>query len=185
MLNQIIKDAENRMVRSIESLKTELTKLRTGRAHPSLLDHIKVPYYGNDTALNQVANVTVENARTLAVTPWEKTLTAAIEKAIRTSDLGLNPTTAGTVIRVPLPALTEDRRKELLRVVRDEGEKARVSIRNVRRDANAQVKDLLKEKKISEDEEHRAQTNMQKITDKFIEEVDKLLTTKEEELLTI
>lgn len=184
-IDQTVKNAEMRMQKSIEALKAELAKLRAGRANPSLLEHIKVSYYGNDVPLNQVANVTIENARTLMVTPWEKSMTQAIEKAIRTSDLGLNPATAGTVIRIPLPSLTEERRKELIRLVREETEKARVSIRNVRRDANTEFKNLLKDKKISEDDERRAQTNMQKITDKFIAEIDKLLENKEKDLLEV
>lgn len=184
-IDQITRDAEMRMQKSIEALKTELAKLRAGRANPSLLEQIKVSYYGNDTPLSQIANITVENARTLMVTPWEKNMVQAIEKAIRTADLGLNPATAGTVIRVPLPALTEERRKELIRLVRDEIEQARVSIRNVRRDANNEFKNLLKDKKISEDEERRAQTNIQKATDKFIAEIDKMLTTKEADLMEV
>ena len=148
MIQQMVIDAKNRMMKSIEVLKVDLSKLRTGRAHPSLLDHIKVSYYGNDVPLNQVANVTVENARALAVTPWEKAMVSVIEKAIRESDLGLNPATTGQVIRVPLPALTEERRKDLIRVVRDEIEQARVSIRSVRRDANNHFKELLKDKKL-------------------------------------
>ena len=151
MINDIIKDSEHRMQKSIESFKTELGKLRAGRAHPSLLEHIKVDYYGNLTPLNQVASINVENARTLTVTPWDKSMVQPIEKAILTSDLGLNPATAGQVIRVPLPALTEERRRELTKVLRDEGEKAKVSIRNIRRDANNHCKEMLKEKMISED----------------------------------
>lgn len=184
-INHITKDAEGRMLKSIESLKLELSKLRAGRANPSLLEQIKVPYYGNDVPLNQVANVTVENARTLIVSPWEKTMVQAIEKAIRTSELGLNPATAGQTIRVPLPALTEERRKELIRLVRDEVEKARVSVRNVRRDANNDFKNLLKDKNISEDDERRAQANIQKITDKYIAEIDKIFSAKETDLMEI
>lgn len=185
MINEITKDAEHRMLKSIDALKADLAKLRAGRAHPSLLEHIKVSYYGNDTPLSQIANITVENPRTLLVTPWEKNMVAPVEKAIRISELGLNPATAGHIIRVPLPSLNEERRKELLRLVRDEVEKAKVSIRNVRRDANNDCKDLLKEKKISEDEEHRAQAHIQKLTDKFIAEVDKILTTKESDLMSV
>ena len=185
MIQNVIEDAKKRMIKCVETLKTDLSKIRTGRAHPSLLDHIKVSYYGTDTALNQVANITVENARMLAVTPWERALVAAVEKAIRESDLGLNPATAGQVIRVPLPALTEERRKDLIRVVRDEAEQARVSIRNVRRDANNHFKESLKEKSIREDEERRSEVNMQKLTDQYIAEVDKLLATKEADLLEI
>lgn len=185
MINQISKDAETRMTRALEVLKAELAKLRAGRAHPSLLEHLKVSYYGNDVPINQVANVTIENARTLAVTPWEKNMIPVVEKAIRTSELGLNPVTAGNVIRVPLPALNEERRKEMVKLVRDEGEKARVSIRNIRRDANNEFKNLLKDKKVSEDEEHRAQTNTQKLTDKFIAEVDKIIAAKEADLMAV
>ena len=181
---QITKNAETKMVKSIDALKAELAKLRAGRAHPSLLEHIKVPYYGNDTPLNQIANITIENARTLMVTPWEKNMTQAIEKAIRTAELGLNPATAGQIIRY-LPALNEERRKELIKLVREEAEKARVSIRNIRRDANAELKDLLKEKKISEDDERRAQTNVQKLTDKFVVDVDKVLAEKEKDLMEV
>lgn len=185
MISDINKDAENRMKKSIESLKHELAKLRTGRAHPSLLDQIKVNYYGTDTPLSQVANISVENARTLMVSPWEKSLVQAIEKAIMTSELGLNPASQGDVIRVPLPALTEARRKELTRIVREEGEKARVSVRNVRRDANHHFKELLKDKTVSEDEERRAQDSMQKLTDKFIAEVDKIVKEKEKDLMEV
>ena len=185
MINDIIKDTKERMIRSIEALKITLAKLRTGRAHPSLLDHIKVPYYGNDAPLNQVANITVENARTLLVSPWEKNMVQPIEKAIRESDLGLNPSSAGQAIRVPLPVLTEQRRKELVRVIRDEVEQAKVAIRNIRRDANQDCKDLLKEKDISEDEERRAETSIQKLTDEYIAEVDKLLEKKEAEIMEV
>ena len=185
MIQQMVIDAKNRMMKSIEVLKVDLSKLRTGRAHPSLLDHIKVSYYGNDVPLNQVANVTVENARALAVTPWEKAMVSVIEKAIRESDLGLNPATTGQVIRVPLPALTEERRKDLIRVVRDEIEQARVSIRSVRRDANNHFKELLKDKKISEDEERHAEATMQKLTDQYIADVDKIMATKEADLLEV
>ena len=185
MTNQVTKDTETRMQKSIESLKSELAKLRAGRANPSLLEHIQVPYYGSDMPLNQVATINIENARTLTVSPWEKNLMAAIEKAIRTSDLGLNPSTSGNMIRVPLPALSEERRKELIKLVKEEGEQAKVSVRNIRRDANNEFKNLLKDKKISEDEERRAQTNVQKMTDKFIEEVDKLLEIKEKDLMEV
>lgn len=183
MINDIQKDAEIRMGKSIEALKGELTKLRTGRAHTSLLDHVAVDYYGNETPLNQVATVTVADARMLAVTPWEKNMVAAVEKAIITSDLGLNPTTAGSIIRVPLPALTEERRKDMIKVVRHEGELARVAIRNIRRDANSDFKSLLKEKDITEDEEHQAEDAMQKLTDKYVAEVEKLLDVKEKDLM--
>lgn len=185
MVNNITKQATARMVKSIEALKQELTKLRSGRAHPSLLDHVKVPYYGNDVPLSQVANITVGDARMLVVTPWEKTLAPAIEKAILTSNLGLNPVASGAVIRVPLPALTEERRRDMLKVVRAEAETARVSVRNIRRDANTEVKHLLKEKKISQDEERRAEEDTQKLTDKHIAEIDKLLAEKEKELMEV
>lgn len=185
MINEILRDSEMHMKKCIEALKTELAKLRTGRAHPSLLDHIMVSYYGVDTPLNQVASVTVDDPRTLAISPWEKSLVQAIEKAIMTSDLGLNPSTAGTVIRVPLPPLTEERRRDLVRVVRDEGEKTRVVIRGVRRDAISSVKDLQKAKQISEDDERRAENDIQKITDKYIQEVEHVLQDKEKELMTI
>ncbi len=185
MINEITNDAKMRMQKSVETLKDELTKLRTGRAHPSLLDHIMVSYYGTDTTLSQVANVTVENARTLMVTPWEKNLIPIIEKAIMTSGLGLNPATSGTVIRIPLPALTEERRRDLTRVVKDEGEKARVAVRNIRRDANTHFKELLKGKEVGEDDERRAQTDVQKLTDKFIAEIDEILGAKEKDLMEV
>jgi len=185
MLKQTVDDAKERMQKCIASLKNELIKLRTGRAHPSLLETIKVSYYGTDTPLSQVANIVVENPRTLTVTPWEKSLQGDIEKAIISANLGLNPNSAGDVIRVPLPQLTEERRKELTRVVRDEAEKARVSIRNVRRDANNDFKELLKAKDITEDEERRAQNDIQKLTDKFIEEVEQVASSKESDLMAI
>ena len=185
MTDDIKKTAIQRMAKTIESLRQELTKLRTGRAHSSLLDHVTVEYYGNTVPLNQVASVMASDARTLTVTPWEKNLVSVIEKALRTSDLGLNPTTAGTVIRVPLPPLTEERRRDLIKVVRHEGEGAKVAIRNVRRDANQELKSLLKDHKISEDAERRAQEEIQKITDKNISDIDKILATKEAELMEI
>lgn len=185
MINNIKQDAEKRMKKSIDSLKGELQKVRTGRAHTSLLDHITVDFYGNPAPLSQVANVTVSDSRTLTVTPWDKGMVGKIEKAIQTSDLGLNPATSGTVIRVPLPALTEERRKDLVKVVRHEGENARVAIRNVRRDALAEFKKLLKDKTISEDEERKAGEQMQKLTDQYIAEADKALQLKEKELMEI
>lgn len=185
MINEIKKDAKLRMEKSVESLKHELTKIRTGRAHPSLLDHVMVSYYGAEMPLNQVASITVSDARTLAVTPWEKGMVQPIEKAIMTADLGLNPATAGQVIRVPLPPLTEERRKELVKVVRGETEEARVAIRNIRRDANSDIKELLKEKEISEDQARDAESEMQKLTDQFIAEAEKLLAAKEAELLEV
>jgi len=184
-MHKITKDAEVRMQKSIESFKHEVSKLRTGRAHPSLLDHIRVDYYGTETPLSGVANITIGDARTLVITPWEKRMTQVIEKAIMTSDLGLNPATSGELIRVPLPALTEQRRKDLIKVVKTEAEAARVSIRNVRRDANNSCKELLKNKDIAEDEERRLTDFVQKLTDKYIVEVDKLLAAKETDLMAI
>lgn len=185
MIDDIKKDAAARMQKSVAALQLELTKIRTGRAHTSLLDHVTVEYYGSAVPLNQVSNVNVEDPRTLTVTPWEKDMVQPIEKAIMGSDLGLNPATAGTVIRVPLPPLTEERRKDLIRVVRGEAEGGRVAVRNIRRDAMSDVKDLLKEKMIGEDEEHRAETEIQTITDKNVAAIDKLLAEKESELMEI
>ena len=185
MFEEIKKDANERMSKCIVSLREHFKRMRTGRANVGLLDGMHVEYYGADMPLNQVANVAVEDARTLTVTPWEKTMVQVIEKAIMTSDLGLNPNSAGTVIRIPMPALTEERRKDLVRVVRAEAEGARVAIRNIRRDANSDFKDLLKEKEISEDDERRAQDDIQKLTDQFIKEADKLLGVKEAELMEI
>ncbi len=185
MLEEIKKDASSRMSKSVQALRQELTKIRTGRAHTSLLDHITVEYYGSEVPLNQVSNVGVEDSRTLTVTPWEKDMVAKIEKAIMTSDLGLNPATAGTVIRVPLPPLTEERRKDMIRVVRNEAEGGRIAIRNIRRDAIHDVKELLKEKMIGEDDERRAEEEIQTITDKYIAEIDKTLAEKESELMEV
>ena len=185
MLDDIKKDAGERMAKSVASLQQELTKIRTGRAHTSLLDHITVEYYGSQVPLNQVSNVGIEDSRTLTVTPWEKEMVAVIEKAIMGSDLGLNPATAGTVIRVPLPPLTEERRKDLIRVVRHEAEGGRIAVRNIRRDAIHDIKDLLKEKMIGEDDEHRAEDEIQAITDKYIAEIDQILAAKESELMEI
>ena len=185
MINDVTKQATARMMKSIEALKQDFAKIRSGRAHPSLLDHVQVPYYGNDVPLSQVASVNVADARMLVVTPWEKTMVPVIEKAILTSNLGLNPATSGAVIRVPLPALTEERRRDMLKVVRAEAETMRVSVRNIRRDANTEVKHLLKEKKISQDEERRAEEDTQKLTDKHIAEIDKLLAEKEKELMEV
>jgi len=185
MIEDIKKDAASRMAKSVESLKHELAKLRTGRAHPSLLDHLHVDYYGTEVPINQAASVTVGDPRTLVVTPWEKSMVAKVEKAIMTSDLGLNPATAGEVIRVPMPALTEERRRDLVKVVRHEGENARVAIRNIRRDANHDLKELRREKEISEDEERRAEDAVQKLTDKYVQEVDQLLEVKEAELMEV
>ncbi len=185
MIEEILSDAQTRMNKSVDSLRTELTKIRTGRAHPSLLDQIKVDYYGTDTAINQVANVTVEDSRTLAVAPWEKQMVAVVEKAIMNSGLGLNPSTAGNLIRIPMPPLTEERRRELVKVVKGEGENAKIAIRNIRRDANSDFKDLLKEKDISEDESRQAEDNIQKYTNKFVSSVDEVIAVKEKELMEI
>ena len=185
MIDEILTDAKVRMGKSVESLRTELTKIRTGRAHPSLLDQIVVDYYGTDTPINQVANVTVEDSRTLAVAPWEKQMVAVVEKAIINSGLGLNPSTAGNLIRIPMPPLTEERRRELVKVVKNEGENAKIAIRNIRRDANSDFKDLLKAKDISEDECHDAEDSVQKHTDKYVANVDEVIAAKEKELMEI
>jgi len=184
-MQNVIKDAEMRMRKSIDAYKVEIAKLRTGRAHPSILDHIRVDYYGNEVPISQVANITASDARTLTITPWEKPMVQVIEKAIMNSDLNLNPATAGTVIRVPMPALNEERRKELIKVLRNEAETARVSIRNGRRDANAELKTGLKNKVITEDDERRLSDDVQKLTDKFIAEVDQITTAKEADLIAI
>ncbi len=185
MIDELMKDAETRMGKSVESLKNDLSKIRTGRAHTSLLDHITVEYYGAEVPLSQVANISVSDARTLAVTHWEKQMVAPIEKAIMNSDMGLNPMTAGEVIRVPLPALTEERRKDLIRIVRQEGEGARVAVRNIRRDVISDFKSLLKDKEITEDEERHAEDDVQKITDKYVAMIDELLKEKEKDLMAI
>jgi ribosome recycling factor len=185
MLQEIKKDAAERMNKSIDALRSELKKLRTGRAHTSLLDHITVEYYGSPVPLSQVANIGVEDSRTLTITPWERQMVQPVEKAIMTSDLGLNPNSAGNVIRVPLPPLTEERRRDMGKVVRHEGENAKVAIRNIRRDALHQVKELLKEKEISEDDDHRAHDEIQQLTDRHIEVVDKVVAEKEQELLEV
>ncbi|MEQ6290446.1 ribosome recycling factor [Vogesella sp. GCM10023246] len=185
MINDVKKSAEQRMQKSLETFKTDLSKVRTGRAHTGLLDHVMVDYYGSDVPVNQVANVTLIDARTIGVQPWEKNMAAKVEKAIRDSDLGLNPSSMGELIRVPMPALTEERRKDLIKVVRSEAEGARVSIRNVRRDCNNDLKNLIKDKEITEDEERRGQDEVQKLTDKFIAEVDKALAAKEAELMAV
>jgi ribosome recycling factor len=185
MINEITQDAEMRMKKSVESLRTELTKIRTGRAHPSLLDQVMVDYYGSMTPIKQVANVVAEDSRTLAVTPWEKPMVSAIEKAIMTANLGLNPASQGTVIRVPMPMLTEERRRDLVKVVKSEGEAGKVAVRNIRRDANGDFKDLLKEKEVSEDEARNAEEGIQKLTDKYVTEIDKLLEAKEKEMMEI
>lgn len=185
MLQDIKKDAAERMGKSVDSLRGELKKLRTGRAHTSLLDHITVEYYGSEVPLSQVANVGIEDSRTLTITPWERSMVQVVEKAIMTSDLGLNPNTAGTVIRVPLPPLTEERRRDMGKVVRHEGENAKVAIRNIRRDALHTVKELLKEKEITEDDDRRAHDEIQQLTDKHIALVDKVVEEKEQELLEV
>lgn len=185
MINEIQKDAESRMQKSVESLHSTFGKIRTGRAHPSILDAVRVEYYGAEMPLSQVANINVEDARTLAVVPWEKPMVPKVEKAIMMADLGLNPSTAGSVIRVPMPALTEETRKGYTKQARAEAEHARVAIRNIRRDANGDLKALLKQKEISEDEERQAQDGIQKLTDRFIAEIDKSLEQKESDLMQV
>jgi ribosome recycling factor len=183
MIKDIKKDTSIRMGKSLDSLRTELAKIRTGRAHPSLLEHVHVDYYGSEVPISQAANVSVEDARTLAVTAWDKTMVAAIEKAIMSSDLGLNPISAGTTIRIPLPALTEERRLSLGKVVHHEGENTKVAIRNIRRDANHHLKELLKNKEISEDDDHRAEQDIQQITDTHVKSADAIVAVKEKELM--
>jgi ribosome recycling factor len=185
MLDDLKKDAQARMTKCVQTFQTDLKKLRTGRAHPSLIDHLKVEYYGSDVPLQQIATINVEDARTLAVSPYEKTMVGAIEKAIHKSDLGLTPMTAGTVIRVPLPPMTEERRRDVTKVVRQDGENARVAVRNVRRDVMADIKQMLKEKLISQDEERRAETDVQKLTDKHVADIDQLVAAKEKEILQV
>ncbi len=185
MIDEIIKDARERMDKSLHSLESAFNKIRTGRAHPGILDSVMVPYYGTDTPIQQMANVTIEDARTIAVSPWEKKLLPEIERAILKSDLGLNPSNNGDVIRIPMPALTEETRKEYTKQAKQEAENTRIAIRNIRRDANTNTKDLLKEKVISEDEERRAEQSIQKLTDSFIEKVDAKYAEKESDLLTI
>lgn len=185
MIADIKKAAEQKMQKSLEALKTDLGKVRTGRAHTGLLDHISVDYYGTPMPINQVANINLIDARTIGVAPWEKKMLGVVEKAIRDSDLGLNPMTVGEVIRVPMPALTEERRRDLTKVVKHEAETARVAMRNIRRDANAHLKELLKEKKAAEDDERRGQDEIQKLTDRHITEIDKMLQIKETELMAV
>jgi len=185
MIADVKKTAEQKMKKSLEALKADLGKVRTGRAHTGLLDHVTVDYYGTPTPIPQVANVTLVDARTIGVTPWDKKMGPAIEKAIRDSDLGLNPSSMGDIVRVPMPALTEERRKDLIKVVRHEGENARVAVRNVRRDAITHLKDMLKHKQVAEDEERRAQDDIQKLTDRYIAEIDKALQAKEADLMAI
>lgn len=185
MINDVKKSAEQKMQKSLEAFKTDLTKVRTGRAHTGILDHVVVDYYGSDVPISQVANVTLLDARTIGVQPWEKSMLAKVEKAIRDSDLGLNPAAMGEIIRVPMPMLTEERRRDLIKVVRGEAENARVAIRSIRRDANNELKNLIKDKAITEDEERRAQDDVQKLTDKYIAEIDKALSAKETDLLAV
>jgi ribosome recycling factor len=185
MLVDVKPNAEQKMQKSIEALKNDLSKVRTGRAHTGLLDHVMVEYYGSMVAVNQVANVSLGDARTINVQPYEKPMIAKVEKAIRDSDLGLNPATNGDLIRVPMPMLTEERRKDLIKVVRTEGESTKVAVRNIRRDANDALKKLIKDKEISEDDERRAQDEVQKITDKYIAEIDKMLQVKEADLMAV
>ena len=185
MIADLKKNTESKMLKSLESLKHDLAKIRTGRAHTGLLDHIQVEYYGAMVPLTQIANVTLVDARTIGVQPWEKPMVGKVEKAIRDSDLGLNPATQGELIRVPMPALTEERRRELIKVVKHEGENAKIAVRNLRRDANSSLKDAVKAKTISEDDERRSQDDIQKLTDKFVIEVDKMLSQKESELMAV
>jgi len=185
MINDVKKSAEQKMGKSVEALKADLGKVRTGRAHTGLLDHIQVDYYGTMMPLAQVANVTLVDARTIGVQPWEKKMIPVVEKAIRDSDLGLNPATSGDVIRIPMPALTEERRRELTKVVHKDAENARIAVRNIRRDANEHLKKLLKDKQCSEDDERHAQQDVQKLTDRFIAEIDKILHAKEADLMAV
>lgn len=185
MIAEIKKSVEQKMNKSLEALKLDLGKIRTGRAHTGLLDHVMVDYYGNPTPVNQVSNVTLTDARTIGVQPYEKNMVGPIEKAIRDSDLGLNPATNGDLIRVPMPMLTEERRRDLIKVVKSEGEDAKIAVRNIRRDANEQLKKLLKDKAVGEDEERRAQDDVQKLTDRFVAEIDKALQAKETDLMAV
>ncbi len=185
MIADIKKNVEQKMHKSLEALKADLGKVRTGRAHTGILDHVMVDYYGNPTQVNQVANITLIDARTIGVQPWEKNMVGPVEKAIRDSDLGLNPATNGDVIRVPMPMLTEERRRDLIKVVKSEGEDAKIAVRNIRRDANEQLKKLLKDKEVGEDEERRAQDDVQKLTDRFVAEIDKALQAKEVDLMAV
>ncbi|MEQ1774906.1 MAG: ribosome recycling factor [Burkholderiales bacterium] len=185
MIANVKSIAEQKMKKSLEALKVDLAKVRTGRAHPGILDHVMVDYYGTPTAIPGVANVTLIDARTIGVSPWEKKMASVIEKAIRDADLGLNPSTTGDIVRVPMPSLTEERRRDLTKIVKGEGENAKVAVRNVRRDANTQLKDLLKKKSIAEDDERRAQEDIQKLTDRHIAEIDKALLAKEAELMAV
>jgi ribosome recycling factor len=185
MLNEIKQDAQQRMTKSVDALRHELQRLRTGRASTALVEHLKISYYGSDVPLSQVANLAISDARTLTITPWEKNMVAPIEKAIMAANLGFTPNTAGTTIRINMPPLTEERRKELSKLVSHEGENAKVAVRNVRRDAMHHIKELLKDKKITEDEERKAEEEMQKLTDKFVKEIDGVVKTKEDELMAM
>lgn len=185
MIDEIMKDAEQRMQKSIESMRSEMAKIRTGRASPALIDHLMVDYYGTATPINQVANVSVQDARTLVVQPWEKNMVPVVEKAIISANLGLNPVTAGDLIRIPMPPLTEERRREMVKVAAAEGESGKIAIRNIRRDANNDFKSLLKEKEISEDQDKGAHDRVQALTDKFVAEVDQIVNEKEAEILTV
>ncbi|MCK5728760.1 MAG: ribosome recycling factor [Methylococcales bacterium] len=185
MIDDIQQDASARMTKSCEALDKTFTRIRTGRAHPSLLEQIKVSYYGSETPLSQVANIGIEDSRTLKVTPWEKPMVKAIEKAIMSANLGLNPATTGTVIRIPLPPLTEERRRDLVKLVKNEAENTRISIRNIRRDANSEIKEALKEKLVSKDEAHAGEDKTQKLTDQFIQKIEKQLSSKESDLLSM
>jgi ribosome recycling factor len=185
VIAELKQSAEHKMQKSVDALKQDLAKVRTGRAHTGILDHVMVDYYGSDVPISQVANITLLDARTIGVQPWEKPMIAKVEKAIRDSDLGLNPATQGDMVRVPMPMLTEERRRDLIKVVKHEGETAKVAVRNVRRDANTHLKDALKKKEVAEDEERRAQDDVQKLTDRYVAEIDKLLAEKEKELLAV
>ncbi len=185
MLDDLKKDARERMAKCVQNFQSDMKKLRTGRAHPSLIEHLRVDYYGSEVPLQQVANIAVEEGRTLVVSPWEKAMVQPIEKAIHKSDLGLNPMTAGTVIRIPMPPLTEERRRDITKVLRHDAENARVAVRNVRRDVMSDIKDLLKEKLVSQDDERRAETEVQKLTDKHVADIDQLLAAKEKEVMQV
>jgi len=185
MIDDILKDAENRMLKSIESMKSEMAKIRTGRASPALIDHLTVDYYGTPTPITQVANVSVQDARTLAVQPWERNMVPVVEKAIMEANLGLNPVTAGDLIRIPMPPLTEERRKEMVKIAASEGENGKVAVRNIRRDANSDFKSLLKDKDITEDDDKRAQDLVQKLTDKYVAEIDDVVAQKEVDILKV
>jgi len=185
MLDDLKKDARERMAKCVQNFQSDLKKLRTGRAHPSLIEHLRVDYYGSEVPLQQVASISVEDGRTLVVSPWEKTVVQAIEKAIHKSDLGLNPMTAGTIIRIPMPPLTEERRRDITKVLRHDAENARVAVRNVRRDVMNDIKELLKEKLVSQDDERRAEVEVQKLTDKYVADVDQLLAAKEKEVMQV